>query len=52
MPDREKKRRFREDPGPPKRDDAHPGERDPLDDLDEDADRHEQNIDTEEPDKE
>ena len=50
MPDREKKRRFREDPGP-KRDDTPPSERDPIDDLDEDADRHEQNIDTEEPDK-
>ena len=50
MPERERRRPHREGPGQPDQGDA-PPERDPTDELDEDADRHEQNIETEEPDK-
>ena len=52
MPDRKRREPERTpDPRPPEKSDP-PPDRDPLDDLDEHAERHEENVDRDEPPKE
>jgi hypothetical protein len=54
MPERERRppQRVPPEPVPPDRDRDPPPERDPLDDADEDIERHEEHVDKEEPSKE